>query len=73
MKLPVFDERGEPHHDEGVVRGEPGLYFVGLQFLFAMASSMVQGVGRDAARVVAVIAARCGKNDAEQGRSGRAD
>ena len=73
MKLPVFDERGEPHHDEGVVRGEPGLYFVGLQFLFAMASSMVQGVGRDAARVVAVIAARCGKNDAEQGRSARAD
>lgn len=58
VNLPVFDDSGEPLHDKGVVRDEPGLYFVGRQFLFAMASSMVQGVGRDAARIVAVIAAR---------------
>jgi putative flavoprotein involved in K+ transport len=59
VNLPVFDEGGEPHHEEGIVRDEPGLYFVGRQFLYAMASSMVQGVGRDAARVVTVVVGRC--------------
>jgi putative flavoprotein involved in K+ transport len=72
INLPVFDGCGEPNHDEGIARDEPGLYFVGLQFLFAMASSMVQGVGRDAAKVVAVIAARCLKHGIEQ-EPGRAD
>jgi putative flavoprotein involved in K+ transport len=29
-------------------RRGPGLYFVGLHFLYAMSSSMIHGVGRDA-------------------------
>ena len=33
----------------------PGLYFVGLHFLFAVSSEMIQGVGRDAQYVVRVI------------------
>lgn len=37
---------------------QPGLYFVGLHFPFAMSSTMIHGVGRDAARIVAALAAR---------------
>jgi putative flavoprotein involved in K+ transport len=47
-----------PAHDRGVVSEEPGLYLVGLKFLYALASSQVHGVGRDAARVAAAIANR---------------
>ena len=38
--------------------GEPGLYFVGLHFLYAMSSTMVHGAGRDAARVARTVAER---------------
>jgi putative flavoprotein involved in K+ transport len=58
IDLPVFDGDGEPRHHGGVVPGEPGLYFVGLHFLYAMSSGMIHGVGRDAARIADVIAAR---------------
>jgi len=58
IELPVFDAEGEPRHRSGVVESHPGLYFVGLPFLHSMSSSMVGGVGRDAARVVAAIAQR---------------
>ena len=37
---------------------EPGLYFVGLHFLYALSSEMIHGVGRDAARIAEVVAAR---------------
>lgn len=58
IDLPVFGADGAPMHEGGVVESEPGLYFVGLTFLYAMSSSMIQGVGRDAARIVGKIAAR---------------
>jgi len=58
IDLPVFGPDGEPQHDRGVVPGEPGLYFLGLHFLFAFSSSMIHGVGRDAARIAGAIAAR---------------
>jgi putative flavoprotein involved in K+ transport len=58
IDLPVFGDDRKPRHDAGVVQSEPGLYFVGLQFLYAMSSSMIHGVGRDAARIVRTIAAR---------------
>jgi len=45
-------------HVRGVVASEPGLYFVGLHFLYALSSVMVHGVGRDAEHVVEVIASR---------------
>jgi putative flavoprotein involved in K+ transport len=57
IDLPVLGER-EPLHDRGFVAREPGLYFVGLEFLYAYSSIMVHGVGRDAERVVKHIAAR---------------
>ncbi len=56
IDLPVFDSYGEPLHEGGVVPSEPGLYFVGLHFLYALSSEMVHGVGRDARRIADRIA-----------------
>jgi putative flavoprotein involved in K+ transport len=58
IDLPVFGEHGEPVHDGGLVPGVPGLYFVGLHFLYAASSTMIHGVARDAKRIVGAIAAR---------------
>jgi putative flavoprotein involved in K+ transport len=57
IDLPVLGEDGEPLHDRGVARGLPGLYFVGLHFLYAASSTMVHGVARDAARIAKAILA----------------
>ena len=58
LDLPVFDEQGEPRHEGGVVPGQPGLYFVGLHFLYSFSSTMIHGVGRDAARIVDALVTR---------------
>jgi putative flavoprotein involved in K+ transport len=58
IDVPVFDDDGEPRHDRGVARGEPGLYFVGLHFLYSVSSTMIHGVGRDADYVAGTIARR---------------
>ena len=57
IDLPVFDERGEPVHEDGVVAKVPGMYFVGLHFLHSMTSATLIGVGRDAERIARTIAA----------------
>jgi putative flavoprotein involved in K+ transport len=49
---------GEPAHERGIVPGEPGLYFVGLHFLYSFSSTMIQGVERDAERISTTIKAR---------------
>jgi len=54
----VFDDHGEPIQSRGVARDEPGLYFVGNEFLYSPSSAMVHGVGRDAQRVAATIRQR---------------
>jgi putative flavoprotein involved in K+ transport len=56
IDLPVFGEDGEPLHRRGVASTEPGLYFVGLDFLYAASSAQIQGVGRDAEYVANKIA-----------------
>ncbi len=58
IDLAVFDDDGGPVHDRGVVGSEPGLYFVGLYFLYALSSVLIGGVGRDAEHVVKAIATR---------------
>lgn len=61
IHLPVFgqeEEPKEPLHHRGIVPNERGLYFVGLFFLYALSSSLLRGVGRDAERVVKDIASR---------------
>jgi putative flavoprotein involved in K+ transport len=57
IKLPVLGEQ-EPLHHRGIVADTPGLYFVGLHFLYALSSSMVHGVGRDAEHIANQIANR---------------
>jgi len=58
IDLPVFGEEAiEPIHHRGMVAGEPGLYFVGLFFLYAMSSGFFPGVGRDAEHIATQIAA----------------
>ena len=59
IDLPVLEEHG-PRHERGIVHDEPGLFFVGLAFLYAASSSMLHGVGRDAERIAAAIASRAG-------------
>lgn len=58
VHLPVLDGRGYPRQKRGVVAEAPGLYFIGLQFLYAMSSSMIHGVGRDARFVAERIGER---------------
>jgi len=60
IDLPVFGADGDPNHEGGVVASEPGLYFVGLHFLYSFSSEMIHGVGRDAARIASIVAARYG-------------
>ncbi len=55
---PVFGPDGLPIQHRGVIAKEPGLYFVGLHFLYAMSSTMIHGVGRDAEYVAGVIERR---------------
>ena len=57
IDLPVFGADGEPEHRAGIVERSPGLYFVGLHFLYSFSSGMIHGVGRDAARIAAAVAA----------------
>lgn len=60
IRLPILGEDGWPLHDRGVVRSVPGLYVVGLPFLFSAASALLGGVGRDAAYIADRIVARAG-------------
>ncbi|HET7117979.1 MAG TPA: NAD(P)/FAD-dependent oxidoreductase [Hanamia sp.] len=54
IDLPVF-KNGRPVQERGVVDSEPGLYFLGLHFLYAMSSGMIHGVDRDAKYIAGEI------------------
>jgi len=58
IDLPVFGENGQPVHRRGIVDAEPGIYFVGLLFLYALSSDVLPGVGRDAEYIAKHIASR---------------
>jgi putative flavoprotein involved in K+ transport len=55
LDLPILDAHGEPMHERGLVPSEPGLFFVGQHFLYAMSSAMIHGVARDAERIARAI------------------
>ena len=57
VELPVT-EGGYPRQHRGIVADVPGLYFVGLKFLYAASSATLPGVGRDGAYVADHLAAR---------------
>jgi putative flavoprotein involved in K+ transport len=60
IDLPIYGEDGadDPIHEHGIATNVPGLYFVGLHFLYAMSSATLIGVGRDAERIAKAIASR---------------
>jgi putative flavoprotein involved in K+ transport len=55
IDVPVFGDAGEPVNERGVA-SEPGLYFVGLDFLYSFTSENVGGVRRDAKHIAKHIA-----------------
>jgi putative flavoprotein involved in K+ transport len=56
IDLPGFDEHGDPAHSRGVSTAVSGLYFLGLQFQYALASASLWGIDRDASYVAAHLA-----------------
>ncbi|HEY0289368.1 MAG TPA: MSMEG_0569 family flavin-dependent oxidoreductase [Pseudomonas sp.] len=55
VEAPVFNGRGHPGHQRGVT-AQPGLYFLGLPWLYTWGSGRFSGVARDAEYVVEHIA-----------------
>jgi putative flavoprotein involved in K+ transport len=47
---------GWPIQERGIVDSVPGLYFIGLPFLYSLSSVLVGGVGRDAKHIADHIA-----------------
>ena len=68
IRLPVVGEDGWPIQRRGVVPTAPGLYFLGLPFLWSMSSALIGGVGRDAEYIVGRIAARATSASARRKR-----
>jgi putative flavoprotein involved in K+ transport len=69
IDLPVFGPDGLPVHDRGIVRSEPGLYFMGLVFQFAVSSDVIPGAGRDAKHIARHIASREAERQASMRKS----
>jgi putative flavoprotein involved in K+ transport len=62
LSLPTHN--GLPIHDRGIVESCPGLYFVGLLFLYSLSSALVGGVGRDAEHIVDhIVSTRLSRKD----------
>ena len=59
LKLSLLDERGEPLHERGVTQF-PGIYFLGLRWLYKQKSGFLSfgGPAEDAAYLAEQIAAR---------------
>ena len=57
----AFDELGFPVHRDGASTASPGLYFAGVHYLRKRKSSLLIGVGEDAALVARQIARAAGR------------
>ena len=55
IDLPVFGADGYPRHVRGVAPEAPGLHFVGLRFQHRANSTLIGGVGEDAAFIAARV------------------
>jgi putative flavoprotein involved in K+ transport len=64
VRPPVFDSDGFPIQNRGVT-GSPGLFFVGMPWLYRQKSGLLVGVGEDAEYVASKITARCGGGTGE--------
>ena len=64
IDLSLTTHNGLPIHDRGIVESCPGLYFIGLLFLYSLSSALVGGVGRDAEHIVDhIVSRRLSKKD----------
>jgi putative flavoprotein involved in K+ transport len=54
VKLPIFDDDGFPIQKRGVTE-YPGMYFIGLPWLYKLKSGLLLGIGEDAEYIAAVI------------------
>jgi putative flavoprotein involved in K+ transport len=63
IDLSLRTHNGLPLHDRGIVESCPGLYFIGLLFLYSLSSALLGGVGRDAKHIVEHIIARTERQD----------
>jgi len=61
----AFDDLGFPIHADGASSAAPGLYFVGVHFLRTRRSSLLCGVGEDAAVVARQIVSARGSRPAQ--------
>jgi putative flavoprotein involved in K+ transport len=59
LDVPVFNGRGQPAHVRGVTQ-YPGVYFLGLPWLYTWGSGRFSGVARDALYLAEQIEARTG-------------
>jgi putative flavoprotein involved in K+ transport len=57
VHVPVFDEAGAPLHQRGIT-SSPGLYFLGLPWLYKEKSALLFGIGEDAAYLASAIEGR---------------
>jgi putative flavoprotein involved in K+ transport len=58
IDLPAFDATGRPLHVRGGSTAMPGLFFLGLRFQHRLNSSLIGGVGEDAAFIAEQVALR---------------
>jgi putative flavoprotein involved in K+ transport len=65
IDLPVFNGRGQPAHVRGVTP-VPGVYFLGLPWLYTWGSGRFSGIARDAGYLAEHIEARVGLGAAER-------
>ena len=72
IERPVFEEDGYPNHHRGVVEGEPGLYFLGLPFLYRGNSSLIGGLEPDARHLAETVARRAAASRSAAGEGSRA-
>ena len=56
VQVPVFDQMGYPNHQRGVT-AYPGLYFLGLHWLYKQKSALLYGIAEDAAFIASAIEA----------------
>lgn len=66
IDLPVFNGRGRPSHVRGV-SSFPGVYFIGLPWLYTWGSGRFSGVGRDAEYLAEHIRANMNQAKTESG------
>jgi putative flavoprotein involved in K+ transport len=57
IEVPIFDGRGYPSHKRGVT-AVPGIYFLGLPWLYTWGSGRFSGVARDASYLAECVEAK---------------